>query len=389
MIRKETTISVIETHRRNPILRYFFRQVLLLIITLSILHGTVSAQANDQASFGIRPTKAYEGRPETTAYFSFESAAGTVIEDEALILNDGPVPVALKLFAADGVTAQNGGTSLVAPGDPGEQTGVLVSDWITLPYDYLELQPGEDVVVPFSITIPPDAPAGDYVGGLMVEALSDSSEITSAADDQAQFTVNVVKRVGVAVVIQIPGARTSALVVDRIGFETQDEQGATFAVRVNNIGNVMTKAQGNLLITDKDNNTLSSLPINIETVLPGDATTIYLFQSLHLADGDYLMNVGLIYDGGTAILEGVELRIRNGVAVKGDAETVIQKQTEASASVQTIQPVNYSLGEFWIFVRESQEIIMVILLITGFLFIVVMGLLIWRRKKTGPGGKPK
>jgi len=152
---------------------------------------------------------------------------------------------------------------------------------------------------------------------------------------------------------------------------------------------VMTKAQGNLLITDKDNNTLSSLPINIETVLPGDATTIYLFQSLHLADGDYLMNVGLIYDGGTAILEGVELRIRNGVAVKGDAETVIQKQTEASASVQTIQPVNYSLGEFWIFVRESQEIIMVILLITGFLFIVVMGLLIWRRKKTGPGGKPK
>jgi hypothetical protein len=77
------------------------------------------------------------------------------------------------------------------------------------------------------------------------------------------------------------------------------------------------------------------------------------------------------------------------LAVKGDAETLIQEQTEATPSVQTIQPVNYSLGEFWIFVRESQEIIMVILLITGFLFIVVMGLLIWRRKKMGPGGKPK
>jgi len=76
--------------------------------------------------------------------------------------------------------------------------------------------------------------------------------------------VNVIKRVGVAVVVDIPGLHKSALVVDQIGFDTQNGQGATFAVKINNIGNTLTNAEGNFLIKDAQNNTLSSLPINIE-----------------------------------------------------------------------------------------------------------------------------
>ena len=373
-------LKVMNTEGINRIFRSTCRVFFMVAMAAAFLVEPAAAQSNDQASFGIRPTKSYEGKPETSAYFSYDSQAGSVINDEALVLNDGQVPVTLKIFAADGITAQNGGTSLIAPDDPGAQAGEHVSDWISLSTTQVTLQPGEEVKVPFTVTIPADALPGEHIGGLMVESVTDSVTANPSDGDQAQFSVNVVKRVGVAVVIDLPGVHTSMLVVDQIGFETQDEQGATFAIKVNNIGNVMTKAEGNFMLTDKDGATLASLPVKVDTILPGDATTIYLFEPLNLADGDYFMSVGLIYDGGTAILEGIELRIRQGEAITGDTQALNQGALSLTPAVQNIRPAASNLSRMWLTVQENQVLTLAILLGVGLLFILVMGYLVWRKR---------
>lgn len=364
----------------GPLFRNLCSVLFIALMAAGFLHEPVAAQSGDQASFGIRPTKSYEGRPETSAYFSYDSTAGSVINDEALVLNDGQVPVTLKIFTADGITAQNGGTSLIAPDDPGAQAGEHVSGWISLATTLVTLQPGEEVTVPFTITVPADVLPGEHIGGLMVESVAGAEVSSTPEDDQAQFTVDVVKRVGVAVVVDIPGVHTSMLVVDQIGFETQDEQGATFAIKVNNIGNVMTKAEGNFMLNDKEGATLASLPVAVDTILPGDSTTIYLFEPLNLADGDYFMSVGLIYEGGTAILEGIELRIRQGEAITGDAEALNQGALSLTPAVQNIKPAASTMSKIWLTVQENQVLTLSILLGVGLLFILVMGAMIWRKR---------
>ncbi len=140
----------------------------LAAVSLAIIGGAGIVLAGDgNMSFGIRPTKADHGRPETFSYFSYQLVApGAVMSDEALVMNSGDVPVTLKLFAADGITAINGGTSFAGQG----QKISGVAGWLSLAVTEISLEPGKDVVVPFTISVPADASPGHHVAGLVVEA---------------------------------------------------------------------------------------------------------------------------------------------------------------------------------------------------------------------------
>ena len=83
---------------------------------LALLAGSVLAQTDGDVRFGIRPTEAFEDRPETFSYFSHELTPGAVLSDAALVLNTGDVPVTLNLYAADGITAVNTGTAFAGKG---------------------------------------------------------------------------------------------------------------------------------------------------------------------------------------------------------------------------------------------------------------------------------
>ncbi len=89
-------------------------------------------------------------------------------------------------------------------------------------------------------------------------------------------------------------------------------------IAVRNTGNIFVKGEGSLLIAGRNGEELASIALNMDTVLPGDATT---FQAtthpIRLADGDYLLTVVLEYEGKAALLEGVETTVRDGQAEAG------------------------------------------------------------------------
>lgn len=284
------------------------RKMLLIALLgagLGLLVGPRIAQADGEVSFGIRPTKAFEDRPETFSYFSYELTPGAVLTDEALVMNDGEVPVTLKLYAADGITAINAGTSFGQQGE--ESTGASrgVSRWLSLSMTEIALEPGEEMVVPFTINVPSDAASGHHVAGLAVEA-------PPTEGGEGQLAVNVVRRVGVAVVIDVPGPHVAGLEITRTCLRQQDEQGATFEIDVRNTGNVFVKGEGSLPIADANGEELASIPLSMDTVLPEDATIFQVTHPVRLADGDYLLTVFLDYEGKTAVLEGVGMKVKGG-----------------------------------------------------------------------------
>jgi len=293
--------------------------LILIVTSLALLAEAGIALADDgNISFGIRPTKAYEDRPRTFSYFVHELMPGSVTSDEVLVMNSGDVPVTLKLFAADGITAINGGTAFAQQGQ--EINGV--ARWLSLSVTEIRLEPGEDRVVPFTINVPPDASSGHHVAGLVVEA-SPSGGASPTGGGEVQFTANVIRQAGVAVVIDVPGPHIAGLEITGASLkQQQDDQGATFVIAVHNTGNIFIKAEGSLLITDIEDKELASIPLKMDTVLPGDTTTFQVTHPVHLADGRYLLNAALEYaDGQLALSEEAEVKVIDGQPeVKGEPQ---------------------------------------------------------------------
>lgn len=276
---------------------------------LGLLAWSGVAQAEGNVSFGIRPTKAYVDNPESFGYFVHSLSPGESLSDEAMVMNSGDVPVALKLYAADATTALNCGTAFANEG----QEGNGVASWLSPSLSEIALEPGEETVVPFTISVPSDALPGQHTAGLVVENVP-GGEAAASSGDKARFAVTVARRAGVAVVIDVPGPHVAGLEITSIRLKEQDDnQGATFEIAVRNTGNVFVRGEGSLVIKDQGGTELASIPIKMDTVLAGDATQFQVTPNVRMADGSYLLSAALEYEAGkTAVLEGVEVKVRDG-----------------------------------------------------------------------------
>ncbi len=297
-------------------IRRNYKKTLIFSVILSLLFfaAPVMAQSLADISFGIRPTTAQEGQEETFSYFSYRVSPGSVFDDAALVLNDGDTPVTLKLYAADGITSQNGGTDFTEYGQPSEGMSSGSSSWITLSANEIFLNPGEEQVVPFQVNIPAGVNSGQYVAGLVVEAAPEMINIDSnSVDDASQLVVETIRRVGVAIVMDIPGEQFAGLEIKNISLYQQSEEGTTFAVEVQNTGNIFLQAKGFFIVTDRNaERVITTTPLEFDTVLPGDTVTFYVPRAARFADGKYLLSIVLEYEGQRATLEGIGMNIKNG-----------------------------------------------------------------------------
>lgn len=308
---------------------------LVVALALGLLAWPRIAQAQEKASFGIRPTEAHEDIPESFSYFVHTLAPGARTSDAALVMNQGDVPIALKLYAADAVTAINGGTSFVNEGE--EKNGV--ARWLSVSVAELSLQPGEERMVPFTIKVPPDASPGQHVAGLVLEAVTDGAEPANGSV-QTGLMVNVVRRAGVAVLIDVPGTHLAGLEITGICLRQQDSNvGATFQVAVRNTGNVYVRGQGSLVISDREGMKLASIPVEMDAVLAGDATHFQVTHPVLLPDGSYLLSAALDYAEGTrTVLAGAEVKVKHGQPEVGCSPPKAEPQEPPVALGATLLP---------------------------------------------------
>jgi hypothetical protein len=312
----------------------------LTVLTLGLLAWPRIVQAEENVSFGIKP--AHGSDPNLPGYFVHTLAPGALITDEALAVNSGDVPVTVRLYAADAITAINGGTGFANDGE--EKNGV--ARWLSLPMKQLSLQPHETKTVPFLITVPSDASPGQHTAGLVLEAVAGSA-VPASGNAGTGFTVNVVRRAGVAVLIDVPGYNAAGLEITGVCLRQQDKQhGATFEVAVRNTGNIFVRGQGSLVIRDREGTELAAIPINMDTVLAGDATYFQVPHPVLLDDGSYLLSAALEYaEGKTAVLEGTELDLKHGEPEVGcEPEEVKPPEPGLAPGVVTLTPAQEDGG---------------------------------------------
>ena len=319
--------------------------VALASVSLVVFAGSGIAQAEPGVRFGIRPTQAFVDRPESFSYFSHQLAPGAVLDDAALVINSGEVAVSLKLYAADGITAVNAGTAFAKRGKTSTGASLGTSQWLSFTVTEFALAPGQEIVVPFTITVPADATPGHHVAGLVVEAPPGEQEVTGVNGDESsgQFAAVVVQQAAVAVVIYVAGPHVAGLEITGTCLKIQTELGATFEVAVRNTGNIIVKGEGSHLIMDRNGEELTSAPLKLGAVLPGDETYFQFTHPAHLADGSYLVNAALNYEGEAAVLDGVEFKVKDGQPTVG-CHPEEEEQAAPPLSITDIVPFAPSPG---------------------------------------------
>ncbi|WP_329792113.1 DUF916 domain-containing protein [Lentzea sp. DG1S-22] len=176
------------------------RPLAALVVVLGLVSAPPAtaqpAQNDGRLTWSVSPADA--GGPNGRAQFDYVVEPGMRYDDHIAIRNLGESELAVDLYAADAVNTATGGFDLLARDEPSPSVGA----WISVAEPKVVLKPRSTTVVPFSLTVPPDAEPGDHVGGL-VAALTTSAQ------------VQVERRVGARLYVRVAGAVTTNLRVDR------------------------------------------------------------------------------------------------------------------------------------------------------------------------------
>jgi uncharacterized protein (DUF2062 family) len=142
------------------------------------------------------------GNGTARANFSYEAEPGEVIQDSMIVVNTGTVALPLAVYAADAFTAPSGDIDVLVDGSPSVGSGT----WVTLSPAALDLAPGQQAEVAFTVTVPADARPGDHAAGI----------VTSLVSEDASQSLSVDRRLGTRVNVRVAGDLAPAAVVSGV-----------------------------------------------------------------------------------------------------------------------------------------------------------------------------
>lgn len=161
-----------------------------------------ASESSTDVSWSVGPADTAQGKNRPN--FSYESAAGSEVNDAILVTNRGDVPLELDVYAADGFLTPDGSLDILAAGEPSTELG----SWVSVTSTHVSLAGGESVQIPFSIQIPADAQPGDYTAGIVasMRVESDTGVVTE-------------RRLGSRVHLRVSGPLEPAISVSGIDVE--------------------------------------------------------------------------------------------------------------------------------------------------------------------------
>ncbi len=218
-------------------------------------------------TWSVRPTPV-EGEP-LRPNFLVDVPAGSVVEDSIRVKNFSKKELNVSIYASDARTTDSGALDLLPAAEKPRDVGA----WIVLEKSELTIAAGDQVDVPFKMTVPENAESGDHVGGIVTSYIA-----PGVSEGQP---VKLDRRLGTRVQVRIEGPLNPGLAV--VGMATKYEgtlnplaKGKTIvSYTVKNTGNVRmaakqrVKIKGLLGLGGKTTN-LKDMP----ELLPGNSLTL-------------------------------------------------------------------------------------------------------------------
>jgi hypothetical protein len=238
------------------------KKVFCFFLCLFTIFSAKNAWAASLGGLGIRPANPDPQSPLTESWFIYNLLPGETKNDAFIVSNTSDKVLSAKLYPVDGTTTSDGSFALLGETEEKKDLG----SWVTLSQNQITVNPGEEKIIPFTITIPETASVGDHLGGIILENL----EVSKGKG------VNVVTRVGVRIYQTIPGELSRKLALENLSWKLVKGK-PTFYFDFRNEGNVHLIPSGKLIIKDGVLGiTLASFDVNLGMVLPGKPTKVPL-----------------------------------------------------------------------------------------------------------------
>ncbi|WP_066375809.1 COG1470 family protein [Herbidospora mongoliensis] len=197
--------------------------------------------------------------------FTYSINPGARLDDALVVANRGTAPLTLGVYASDGFTTDMGGLDLLSK----DKKSVGIGSWVHAGRDSVTIAPGATAKVPFAVSVPGNAPPGDYVGGIL-------TSLTQASTAEG---INVDRRLGIRIKLRVSGELKPTLTVEDLKmdydgtFNPFGSGDATISYTIHNTGNAVLSAKQTMSVagpfgwTSTDAGDLAAPP----ELLPGES----------------------------------------------------------------------------------------------------------------------
>lgn len=271
------------------------RLLLALVISGAFVMGGAAAPAVAATSEGgIAWTVQTADNANGTARgnFTYDAVPGAVIQDSMIVVNTGTVALPLTAYAADAFTAASGEIDVLVDGTPSVDSGT----WVSVSPTTLDLAPGQQAEVTFTISVPANARPGDHAAGI----------VTSLVSHDTSQSLSVDRRLGTRINLRVAGTLAPAAAVSGVeaGYTPSWNPFApgtlTLTYSVQNSGNTRITGQESLAATGPVGLFgTTTAPAQLGEVIPG--STIEVRRELPA------MSLGWLTGSVTVAPEGVGL----------------------------------------------------------------------------------
>ncbi|MGI8690353.1 MAG: WxL protein peptidoglycan domain-containing protein [Thermomicrobiales bacterium] len=268
-----------------------------IVLLLGMLASLSLAHAADEPQFGIRPANP-SADAATSGYFTLKAQAGDTLKDAVVVVNPGTVPIKVALYPVDATSGQRSGAVYMGDTDP--RTGV--GAWITMDKAFVEIAPQKQETVPFTITVPKETHASQYLGGIAVQLDRGASDATQEA---GSFGVTTVTRALTAVLVNV-GEITAPPSLHITGAQIADVDGLpSLTLSVQNDGEWLVKSHGDVTMTDAAGKTALSSQLTLDTLVPRTTIAYPIQEEPPTALGTYHVHATLDFGGNApAVFDG-------------------------------------------------------------------------------------
>ena len=254
------------THiKRLPLLLMGFVLVASMVLAVTTSIGAQENDATGGSGLSISPTR---------TELRIEKGASEVIELNVRNITRGPIiakPV-ISDFDADDSTGE---PKLRNAG--GERSSASIEPFVKGLED-VQLAPGENKNISYTVEIPSDAPSGAYYGAIAYRAVPANQ--AGPESGEVALTANVAP----LILIEVPGDITEQVQVNSVRVSKDGSFGSFFTSQPNNVaidiknnGNGFSKPFGTVSITDMSGKEVDSYELNNSTprsnVLPNSSRT--------------------------------------------------------------------------------------------------------------------
>lgn len=238
-----------------------------VVVVLSSLVPSVAHAAEDERiTWAVSP--ASESGPDGRAGIEVTLDPGDSVVEHLAVQNLGDVSTTFELVAADGYMTHTGRFNML----PRTEESVGAGLWIDIERS-VEVDAGETIVVPFTITVPDDATPGDHAAGV-------AAAVFSVRDAEGGSRLGVDSRVGFRVMTRVTGELDPSLTIaePRAEYRMSWNPFAPGAVATTfdmvNDGNTRLSVSGTVSAAGSSRAFGSHESDDRVELLPGDARTI-------------------------------------------------------------------------------------------------------------------